>query len=548
MRLQLAKTLWGVDGATEPSKWDELFARIKAEGFQAVEAITIMWRADSKLFRSLLDKHGLGLICQIHTTGGDVDASGAYQYCTSSKLHLHLQSFVKLLTEAAALKPLFVNSHSGHDSWNKDTAVSFFKYALQMEAALGVSVVHETHRQRLLFSPYSTAEILESEALKGKLKINADLSHWCCVCEHVFDASDPRDDWWPKTLALVAEHCHFIHCRVGHAEGPQVNDPDAPEHRAAVDAHFGWWRTLWTEQLKRGGSGVAGTGDLWAEPEFGPPPYLQTLPFTNVPVADLWDVNKRVATRVHLEFSKAVDEMTAAEAAAASGATSDADAKPSEGPKKKWVKTFGGNNGGGYVLQDVEDQTAGGLSAAMLQLATSDSKEVARSEKAKKEAAAQQEQLRASVVDEARQWLQKSAELGAAEFVCIDIEAAAGDIGLLRVALGELNTHPTPLGKMLFSACADQLSIVAFVPADKAGSVAATEWTEHVLEVIGGKVMMSPPKRVADSSASGRGDVIQAAVAADAENGKDPYKDKLIGMNAAASFLNAPAGSSKDVA
>ena len=221
--LKLARTLWGVDGAMEPSRWDELFAKIKAEGYDAVEAITLAWRKDPKLFRSLLDKHELGLICQIHTTGGDIDAkTGEYQYCTSSKLHAHLASFVKLLTEAAALKPLFVNSHSGHDSWSKDTAVAFFKYALTMEASLGVTVVHETHRQRLLFSPYSTAEILGSDALKGKLKINADLSHWCCVCEHVFDAASPRDDWWPATLALVAEHCHFVHCRVGHAEGPQV--------------------------------------------------------------------------------------------------------------------------------------------------------------------------------------------------------------------------------------------------------------------------------------------------------------------------------------
>jgi hypothetical protein len=28
--------------------------------------------------------------------------------------------------------------------------------------------------------------------------------------------------WWPEVLDLVSEHCHFIHARVGHAEGPQV--------------------------------------------------------------------------------------------------------------------------------------------------------------------------------------------------------------------------------------------------------------------------------------------------------------------------------------
>ena len=41
-------------------------------------------------------------------------------------------------------------------------------------------VVHETHRQRLLYSPYPSAELLALPELAA-LKINADLSHWCCV-------------------------------------------------------------------------------------------------------------------------------------------------------------------------------------------------------------------------------------------------------------------------------------------------------------------------------------------------------------------------------
>ena len=36
--LKVAKTLWGVDEAADTAKWDALFARIKKEGFSAVEA------------------------------------------------------------------------------------------------------------------------------------------------------------------------------------------------------------------------------------------------------------------------------------------------------------------------------------------------------------------------------------------------------------------------------------------------------------------------------------------------------------------------------
>jgi len=116
-KLKVAKTLWGVPEAADPKKWDELFARIKAEGFDGVEAITLVWRADTPLFKELLKKHGLELICQIHTTGGDLDKKGDYVYLSSNKLHDHLSSFVKLTAEAKNVGAVLINSHSGHDSW-----------------------------------------------------------------------------------------------------------------------------------------------------------------------------------------------------------------------------------------------------------------------------------------------------------------------------------------------------------------------------------------------------------------------------------------------
>ena len=111
--LKLAKTLWGVDDAGDPTRWDALFARIKAEGFEAVEAIAPTWRTDKTLFTSLLAKHGLSLICQIHTTGGDI-VDGEYIYCKSNKLHEHLASFVALTNKrafAAQERPSSVRPH-----------------------------------------------------------------------------------------------------------------------------------------------------------------------------------------------------------------------------------------------------------------------------------------------------------------------------------------------------------------------------------------------------------------------------------------------------
>ena len=79
-----------------------------------------------------------------------------------------------------------------------------------------------------------------------------------------------------------------------------MSEPDAPEFHSEKARHFSWWRTIWTAQAARG-MAVA-----WAEPEHGPPPYLQTLPYTCQPVADLWDVNRRVAQQVREQHAQAM--------------------------------------------------------------------------------------------------------------------------------------------------------------------------------------------------------------------------------------------------
>ncbi len=42
---------------------------------------------------------------------------------------------------------------------------------------------------------------------------------------------------------------------------------------------------------------------MYAEPEFGPAPYMHTLPHTDTPVADLWTVNEFMAERLRTLFA-----------------------------------------------------------------------------------------------------------------------------------------------------------------------------------------------------------------------------------------------------
>ncbi len=86
-------------------------------------------------------------------------------------------------------------------------------------------------------------------------------------------------------MQQAIQHSSLIHARVGHPEGPQVSDPRAPEWHNALEAHLGWWQRIVDHQK------TLGTSVLPITPEFGPPDYMPTLPYTRQPVANLWDIN-----------------------------------------------------------------------------------------------------------------------------------------------------------------------------------------------------------------------------------------------------------------
>jgi hypothetical protein len=117
----------------------------------------------------------------------------------------------------------------------------------------------------------------------------------------VFDERTDRDaPWWPETLRLVAEHTQLIHHRVGYDQGPQVNDVRDPAHAIAVQSHMKWWKRIWEQQKN---NPKAGRGrPILAEMEFGPAPYMQTLPYTNQPVASQRDMNNTMRDMIKEAF------------------------------------------------------------------------------------------------------------------------------------------------------------------------------------------------------------------------------------------------------
>lgn len=256
--LKIMATNWGFPGTT-----DEFCAKAKKEGYDGIE---IWWPMEAKAQEELfaaLKAHNLEVGFLV----------GAYQ--TDYKEHL---DYFKRMIDAAAgnkiQRPLYINCHSGKDFFAPDENGAFIQHTTGLAKQSGILICHETHRSRLLFAAPMAKQYIQKNP---ELKITFDVSHWCNVSESLLQDQ-------PETLAMTLERVEHIHARIGHPEGPQVNDPRAPEWDAAVKAHFAWWDAVVARKKKDGGRITFLT-------EFGPPDYMPTTPYTRQPLADQWGIN-----------------------------------------------------------------------------------------------------------------------------------------------------------------------------------------------------------------------------------------------------------------
>jgi sugar phosphate isomerase/epimerase len=272
MKLKLVRHLWGVD---HTHGLEHYLPRWQAAGYEAIES-SFQFSPDAAAIHRFLKATGWRIIPQIFsrelTPGGSVRE--------------HLDSLRRQIEEYLPLAPLFFNAHSGSDTWSPTEAEDFYGGALELEKKCGLTIAHETHRMRYFSNPWATREIIKKFPA---LKLTCDFSHWVCVAERLLPDCD-------DIIRLAAEHCHHVHARVGFEEGPQVSDPRAPEWSRHVAAHETWWDLIWASQRQRGMAVSTLT------PEFGPPLYLHTLPYTQTPVADLADVCDWQARRQQTRF------------------------------------------------------------------------------------------------------------------------------------------------------------------------------------------------------------------------------------------------------
>jgi sugar phosphate isomerase/epimerase len=259
--LRWGRSVWG--SAFDPHRPEPFFAQLAENKYNFVEIACPDSSAQASLWKSAAAGQGLGFVVQIHSLGDDPNA--------------HSASLERQIESASELEPELVNAHTGRDIFSHRENAEIFSHATKAAAEFGVQLVHETHRSRAMFSGPSTMRLLED---LPSLRLCADLSHWCCVHESMLEDQ-------PEAVSAALLHADYLHLRVGHTQGSQIPNLNAPEWEETIRTHLEWWRYKVSCMLP---------GQiLRVSPEFGPFPYLSHPGSAE----ELWTLNEtmRVISR-----------------------------------------------------------------------------------------------------------------------------------------------------------------------------------------------------------------------------------------------------------
>ena len=258
MQLLILSAQWGFENL----QFEDFIIKIKEAGFDGVDTWIPEQVPERKEFVRLLQEYDLPVVCHQHQAKG----SNINEFCRSFEYYLNL---------SMECEPILINSHSGRDYFSINDQLRVLDIASEFSVKNNIRVVHETHRGRLGYSPYNAKELFE---LRPGMKITADFSHWTCVTASYLEHC-------PDIIDEAISRAEHIHARVGHTQGPQVPDPRAAEWLEATPIFMNWWMRIIGRKRANGDELCTIT------PEFGPPPYMVTIPSTGKPIADQFELN-----------------------------------------------------------------------------------------------------------------------------------------------------------------------------------------------------------------------------------------------------------------
>jgi sugar phosphate isomerase/epimerase len=256
MQIKFYAPLWG-----NSLSFVEFCKNVKVAGYDGVEMDLPLEKFEKERLLQVLQDHELELIGQY------------YQSFESDPIE-NLKSYERYLRHLIAADPVLINCQTGKDFFDFKDNLPLFELAGNLSKESGIPITHETHRGKCLYSA-PIAQMYFNRL--PDFRICLDISHWCNVHESLL--GDQKE-----VVDLAISRTDHIHSRVGHAEGPQVNDPRAPEWEEALTAHLKWWDKVVKSHEEK-------NKDLTITTEFGPFPYMPSLPYTQMPIANQWEIN-----------------------------------------------------------------------------------------------------------------------------------------------------------------------------------------------------------------------------------------------------------------
>lgn len=235
---------WG----SENIPWDVFLKNVKQEGFDGVETGLPENEKDAERLLELFHNYNLKYILQHYETD-------------TSNFNQHKKSYLKHLKRLAAKQPYLINSHTGRDFFLYEQNVQLLEEGRNISDQNNTIITHETHRSRFSFAAHVTDHYL----IHNWLKLTWDVSHWFCVAETLLEDQE-------TVIKKIIPHIYHIHARIGHTQGPQIDDIKDKKWYKVIERHISLWEKVIYYHSKKGRK------EFGITTEFGPWPYMFSKP------------------------------------------------------------------------------------------------------------------------------------------------------------------------------------------------------------------------------------------------------------------------------
>lgn len=264
MDLKLIKTDWGMQ---EYGDMRSRLAKYAKAGYQGIECED--FGMEPEAFGEAAGELGLDCVAMV--------------ICDDER------AFEAQFAQALRADPILINCHPGRDFMSFERGCEFFTNVIEIANDTAVPVTFETHRGRILYSPWVTARYLEAFP---EMWLTADFSHFTNVAENNLEGAGYRE-----LLELAIQRSRHIHARVGHMEGPQVPDPRQGIGREWTERFEAWWDRIIENAIHHDLPFVT------VNAEFGPPDYQPVDPATGEALADIWEVCLYISKRFQKRYA-----------------------------------------------------------------------------------------------------------------------------------------------------------------------------------------------------------------------------------------------------